>query len=77
MPILVEDGTGLSEADSYTGLTYGTTYAENRGWADYLAATDAARDISEQEPFVALARLGLSFYQEDVTQGLGLMRGKV
>jgi len=51
MPLTVENGTGLSEADSYTGLTYGTTYAENRGWADYLAATDAAREKAHREAF--------------------------
>lgn len=42
--------------------------------AEQIEAAFAASDISEQEPFVAMARLGLSLYQEDVTQGLGLMR---
>ena len=32
--------------------------------AEQIAAAFAASDISEQEPFVAMARLGLSLYQE-------------
>lgn len=32
--------------------------------AEQIEAAFAASDISEQEPFVAMARLGLSFYQE-------------
>ena len=36
--------------------------------AEQIAAAFAASDISEQEPFVALARLGLSLYQETAQQ---------
>lgn len=51
MPLTVENGTGLAEADSYTSLNYGTAYAENRGWADYLATTEAAREKAHREAF--------------------------
>ena len=33
---------------------------------EQVAAAFAASDISEQEPFVAMARMGLSLYQEEI-----------
>jgi len=34
--------------------------------AEQVAAAFAASDISEQEPFVAMARMGLSLWQEEI-----------
>jgi hypothetical protein len=44
--LTVEDGTGLSGANSYVDWDYIETYAEARGWTDWAAATDDAKEIA-------------------------------
>lgn len=41
MPLIVEDGTGMADAESYISVAYADTYFDNRGitlWATLLAA---------------------------------------
>jgi hypothetical protein len=49
MPLIVEDGTGLDEADAYVSVSYSNTFAESRGWTDWIAATDAACETAIRE----------------------------
>ena len=46
MPITPEDGTGLADANSYVSWDYIETYADARGWTDWAAATDEAKEIA-------------------------------
>jgi len=46
MALIVEDGTGLSTAESYLSETDADTYWSNRGDATWAAATTAAKEES-------------------------------
>ena len=52
--LIVEDGTGLVDADSYISLDEYETYGGNRGWT--LASTDAENEINLRRAFDALNR---------------------
>lgn len=52
MALTVEDGTGLSVADSYVALTYADAYAEARAWADWEAAGDDEKESALRQAAV-------------------------
>lgn len=45
MTIIVEDGTGLSNAQSYVSVEFATAYATARGKLDWAAKADADKEI--------------------------------
>lgn len=44
MTLIVEDGTGLSDAESYASVTYADTYHYNRGNTDWSGFSTAAKE---------------------------------
>jgi len=64
--LIVEDGTGLSDADSNVSLDEYATYGGNRGWT--LAATDAENEINLRLGFDALNR-NWNFLGSSLTDG--------
>jgi len=46
MPLVVEDGTGLANANCYVSNDYIDVYAEDRSWTDWTAASDEAKEAA-------------------------------
>ena len=74
MTLIVEDGTGLANAESYISVSDASTYHANRGNTDWAAiASDAIREQllrKSTDYMMAVYRLRWNGYRYNVTQAL-------
>jgi len=74
MPLIVSDGTGLSNADSYISLDDARTYAENYGYTLPDDDTDAEVSLRKGAVYVDLFESSFSGYRLKGTQSLAWPR---
>ena len=78
MSLIVEDGTGLSNSESYCSETFADTYHENRGNSDWLLVVDKEAALRKAtEYMLQVYRFKWTGYRAVSTQALDWPRSMV
>jgi len=78
MSLIVEDGTGLSNSESYCSETFADTYHENRGNSDWLLVVDKEAALRKAtEYMLQVYRFKWTGYRAVTTQALDWPRSMV
>ena len=80
MALIVEDGTGLVNAESYISVADANTYNSNRGYTSWAALTDANKEIALRKAtdyIEQVYRLRFLGYRHTEDQALSFPRDEV